>query len=180
MFARIINSVTQKEFFPLWAVLILFVLFDINTRLTQYETKKNSNWQIETLNKSAGLLLSKEQADSITTDIDNFQVTPEPETNTNKAMSEAEQLAQRGEVGELFSGNIRYRLAGIFDKDERFAVIQQYNVSTNDKELIKGSVFEHLKNYEITEVLANKITLTSNDNRQISLYLYKQHKIAIK
>jgi len=176
MLNNLINSVTQKVFLPLWAVLILFVFFDISTRLTQFETKKSSNWKIESVSTDNALILSQEQANSIIADINNFQVTPETEveTNVNKATSEAEQLAQQGSLGELFAGNIRYRLVGIFDKGERFAVIQQHDISNNEQKLIKLSVLEHLKNYQITKVLANKITLISNDNRQISLYLYKQ------
>jgi len=176
MFSRIINSVTQKEIFPLWLMLAVLVFIDISTRLTEFETKKNTHWALAEATEKTGLILNKEQADSITSAIDSYQVTPEHEkgANINNTMSEAEQLAQQGSLSELFSGTIRYRLVGIFDKNERFSVIQQYDISTNEQKLIKLSVLEHLKNYQITKILANKVTLTSTDNRQISLYLYTQ------
>jgi len=173
MLNSILNSFTQKVFLPLWAVLIFFIFVDISTRLTQFETKKNSNWKMETVSENAALLLSKEQANKIIADINDFQVDPEDELGAD-IMSEAEQLAQQGSLSELFSGSIRYRLVGIFDKGERFAVIQQHDTANNEQELIKLSVLESLKNYKITKILANKVTLTSNDNRQISLYLYNQ------
>ena len=176
MFSRIINSVTQKEIFPLWLMLAVLVFIDISTRLTEFETKKNTNWKLAEATENAGLILNKEQADSIISEINSYQVTPEHEkgANINNTMSETEQLAQQGSLSELFSGTIRYRLVGIFDKNERFTVIQQYDISTNEQKLIKLSVLEHLKNYQITKILANKVTLTSTDNRQISLYLYTQ------
>ncbi|MBL0710077.1 MAG: hypothetical protein JJV99_03520 [Colwellia sp.] len=175
MLSRIINSVTQKEFIPLWFILVVLVFIDISTRLTEFKTKKNTHWALAEATENAGLILNKEQADSIISAIDNYQITPEKEAgNINNTMSAAEQQAQQGSLSELFSGTIRYRLVGIFDKNERFSVIQQYDISTNEQKLIKLSVLEHLKNYQITKILANKVTLTSTDNRQISLYLYTQ------
>lgn len=176
MLKAIIISSFQKVFFPVWVLLVFFILLDITTRLTNYEIKSSNNWKITSFDENAGLKLNQAQADIIIKNINNYQKTSknETETSVNKTMSAAEQLAQQGRLSQLYSGDMRYRLVGIFNKSERFAVIQQLDTSMDKQKLLKVNVLENLQNYKITKILANKVILNSNDNRQISLYLYKK------
>jgi hypothetical protein len=173
MLSHIKNSFTQKFFFPVWGILAVFILLDITTRLINYETKDNSQWKLQSISKDTILTLQAEQAESIIKMINNYQTTPEIQTHTNQTMSEAEQLAQQGSLNQLYAGNIRYRLVGIFDKNEPFAVIQQLDVSTNEQSLVKVKVLERLKNYKITKIFPDKVTLESDNNGQVTLFLYK-------
>ncbi|PCH94198.1 MAG: hypothetical protein COB83_12250 [Gammaproteobacteria bacterium] len=176
MFKGIISHSVQKVFLPLWAVLIIFVLVDVSVRLTNYEIKNKDNWKITSVDESADLKLSQEQAKTIIKNINNFEVTTEPSTESDedRAMSAAEQLTQQGDLSQLYAGNIQYRLVGIFDKNGRFAVIQQFDTTVNEKKLIRVSALDSLQNYKITKILADKVILNSDDDRQISLHLYKK------
>jgi len=173
MLSHIKNSFTQKFFFPLWGILVVFILLDITTRLINYETKDNTHWQLKSISKETILTLQAEQAERLIKMINNYQTTPEIHTHTHQTMSEADQLAQQGSLNQLYAGNIRYRLVGIFDKNEHFAVIQQLDVSTNEQSLVKVNVLERLKNYKITKIFPNKVTLESDNNGQVTLFLYK-------
>ena len=110
------RQLSQKVFFPLWVVLIIFSLVDITTRLTDYEIKNNDNWQMAELDEESTFALNEEQAKRIITAIDAFQVPTETASSASEGMSAAEQLAQQGDLGQLFAGDIRYRLVGVFDK----------------------------------------------------------------
>ncbi|MFT5813786.1 MAG: hypothetical protein ACI9VT_001544 [Psychroserpens sp.] len=166
-------SFTQKFFFPLWGLLVVFILLDITTRLINYETKDNSQWKLKSISKETILTLQAEQVASIIKMLNNYQTTPEIHTHTHQTMSEAEQLAQQGSLNQLYAGNIRYRLVGIFDKNEPFAVIQQLDVLTNEQNLVKVNVLERLKNYKVTKIFPDNVTLKSDNNGKITLFLYK-------
>jgi hypothetical protein len=173
MLSHIKNSFTEKFFFPLWGILVISITLDITTRLINYETQDNSQWKLQSINKAPILTLQAEQAESIIKLLNNYQTAPEIQTNTNQTMSEAEQLAQQGSLNQLYAGNIRYRLVGIFDKNEPFAVIQQLDVLKNEQSLVKVKVLERLKNYKITKIFPDKVTLESDNDSQVTLFLYK-------
>jgi len=169
------NSLTQKIFLPLWGILTAFILVDITTRLTNYETSDNSRWKIESASENNGLMLNQEQELLIINAINNYEITTVVDNaSTNDRMSSAEQLAQHGDLSQLYAGKIRYRLVGIFDKKERFAVIEQMDTSVNEKKLIRISTLANIQNYKITKIAANKVLLISTDHREISLYLYQK------
>lgn len=179
MLSDIIKKYTQKVYLPCWGGLIVIIFLDISTRLTYMETKQNLPWKVASEAKNEMLTLSQAQAEEIATAISHFEISSEVESKVNNTMSEAEQLAQQGDLQQLFAGDKRYRLVGIFDKSERFAVIQQLDTTLNKQELIKVTAAERLQGYEITKIFANKATLTSDDKREITLFLYKQLEKAI-
>jgi len=175
MFNRLKASFVQKQFMPLWLIITLLILLDISTRLTSYETEQNDTWKIASASKNVGFYLDQAQGKLIKSSIDAYQAAElETKSKANIGMSEADQLAQQGDLSQLYAGNIRYRLVGIFDKSGRFAVIQQLNIAENENKLIKVAMTESLQGYQVTEILSNKVILRSNDNRQVSLFLYKK------
>lgn len=174
MFIKPIKTYTQRIFLPCWLILFVIIFLDITTRLTNTNVKPSSPWQAASAADNAVFTLEQAQAEQITNAINNYEVSSAPQTSENSVMSEAEQLAQQGDLSELFSGNTRYRLAGIFEKQQRFAVIEQFDVSANESKLIKVSVTDSLQGYEVANIFANKVTLNSSDNRQINLFLYKK------
>ena len=177
---NVIKTYTQKILIPCWLVLLIVIFFDISTRLTNIEIKQSLPWQVADQAKSGAFSLNQEQAKAIAEAINNYEVSSEIETAVDNTMSEAEQRAQQGDLNQLFSGNKRYRLIGIFDNNERFAVIKQLDVTVNTEKLIKVTIADSLQDYKVTKILANKVILNSGDKREITLFLYQQLEKAIK
>lgn len=174
MLKNIILNMTQKKLIVVWFILALFIIIDFTSRLTDYDSVSKANISLEKIEQNSILMLEQKEAESIIAALNRYQVQNESKLKSHEIMSEAEQNAQRGNLNQLYAGNIQFRLIGVFDKSELFAVIQQKDVSLNEYELIKIGPSEKLKNYQVVKIYPDKITLLSDDNRQITLFLYSK------
>jgi len=164
--------------YPVLVGLFMLIVFDISTRLINTETAKPLIWKSDNDNTQINekLRFNQEQADAINHALNNYEQETLATTNTNtngQAISEAEKLAQQGNLNQLYAGDFRYRLVGVFKEKISFAIIQQYNVKTKVQQLIKLKQTEHINNYQISTILANSVLLKSSNKRQIKLFLYK-------
>ncbi|MFT5814426.1 MAG: hypothetical protein ACI9VT_002187 [Psychroserpens sp.] len=172
MLKQIMHNITQKKLILLWIILASFVMIDITTRLTDNDSIKTAKVKIEKVENNSALMLEPEDAEVIIANINQYQIQTESDISNNEIMAEAEQNAQNGDLSQLYAGNFRFRLVGVFDKSELFAVIQQMDVTVNEQKLTRISTFERLQNYKVVKINSDKISLLSDDNRQITLFLY--------
>lgn len=176
MWLSLKTGVFQKSLIPLWFLLAVLAAFDIGNRINNNKAEVNSTWQLEPLNEKLTINLDNDQANEIITAINQYELTQLDEEQPANIMSDADQNNQKGNLDEFYSGELRYRLIGVFDKNERFAVLKEFNVSTNQNTLKKITKFERIKNYQVTDILANTLILQSEDDRIITLFLYKTNK----
>lgn len=169
-----LSAFTQKALLPIWALLIFLALLDINTRLISAPIEAGNHWQTATLQQSRVQRLKQVQAKQIISNINDYESEPEivATAQTEQTLSEAEQAAQLGDLNQLYAGNIRFRLMGIFANNGHFAVLLRKNFSENTQETVKVQVGESLKSYKLSTILANKLLLEAADGRQISLNLF--------
>ncbi|MFT5812278.1 MAG: hypothetical protein ACI9VT_000012 [Psychroserpens sp.] len=170
--AGLLDKVTAKALLPLWAILVLLALLDITTRLQVAPSASQKAWQLSDSQITKGVQITAGRAMAINLAIDKYEQASAL-APTQYQMSNAEQLAQEGDLEQLYSGDMRYRLVGIFKQQSAFAVIEQEHLRTNEKENNKVTLQSTLNDYQVNEILSNKIVLMSKEKRQVTLYLYK-------
>ena len=168
---------TQKALLPIWGLLIASSLLDVSARLSTQEVSTGGLRQTDLLQQTHVQKLSQPQAKQISSTITHFEAEPAliEAVETQQNMSEAEQLAQQGKLNQLYAGDLRFRLIGIFAKNGYFAVLSRKDIATDSQALIKVQVDEQLGNYKIGRILANQLQLEADDGRKISLHLFKKN-----
>ncbi|SEK46937.1 hypothetical protein SAMN05216262_101433 [Colwellia chukchiensis] len=170
---KLLQTITAKPLLPVWAILVLLSVLDITTRLNVGDNSPQKPWQQSDHHITQGLQIDTKHAATIRQLINAYQQQDQtPSVNDNR-MSDAQQLAQKGELAELFSGDLRYRLLGIFKQQQAFAVIEQHHMISDEKETLKITLQSSLNGYQVRDIASNKIELISNDQRQVTLYLYQ-------
>jgi hypothetical protein len=169
------HSLTSKVHLPLWTGLVILIAIDLITRINVTPVKQNKLWQDEKAAKVIAEYISEAEATKIGFAINNYAVQSNlDEVPGDNYLSVKEQNAQQGDMHELFSGEMRYRLMGIFKKRTAFAVIEQENLLTNEQQIIKLTLSSSLNNYQVNDILANKVIFSSQEDHQVSLYLYNK------
>jgi hypothetical protein len=168
-----LSNVTRKELLPVWLCIFVLIIADLLVRFSTVDVELNTQWQKAQDNSEASPVLSENHYDEIIKRLTLFSG-PEkpPKDNIEQGMSDAEQLAQQGDLNELYAKNFRYRLMGIIEQNYRFAVILQENLLTKKQDVIKVKEQESLMIYSIKKILDDKVTIAGND-KEINLFLYK-------
>ncbi|WP_448246068.1 hypothetical protein [Thalassotalea agariperforans] len=177
--ANYTNTLNSKVLYPLLVCIVILILFDITTRLSIGEANEQTSWESDNIKPPDYLKVSPQQAKKIITIINNYEQAEIINANKVKGMSEAEKLAQQGDLDKIYVGDMRYLLVGIFKEAQAFAVVQQQNVKTRENKLIQITISDKLDIYQVNEILANKVILQSDDGRRIDLFLYKTNNMAI-
>jgi len=164
-------KLSKKELLPLLLILFIAILFDITSRFNGGEANNGSIWKSENGIVSNTISLNQSNADALLNLLNRYE-TSEELTNKKNGMSEADQLAQQGDLNELFSKDMRYRLMGIFNHNDRFAVISKQNTENNKQELIRVRVKDNLEDYQVADILADRIII-SHGIKEANLFLYK-------
>lgn len=173
----ILTSFMQKALLPIWALLLLFALLDSSMRLNTADINNLEHWQAKVPAVAAMQMLSQEQAEQITSGINKYEVEAQSAAipaEKNTGMSDAEKAAQQGKLNQLYAGDLRFRLMGVFAQNGHFAVLLRKDLSGDTQQLLKVQAGELLENYKISKILANKVLLEADDGRQISLTLFKK------
>lgn len=169
------KSITKKELLPIWIILCVIILVDMFSRFTPADIAADNEWNSKVNNSQSNIGLSQQHAEHITAIISAFEAsTGLAGGNSSEIgiMSQAAQLAQEGDLNEFFSGNLRYRLVGIFNQNRRFAIVSQENLLNNEQVLLNVEVLDEVNKYQIKHILSDKVIFTRND-KQISLFLYR-------
>jgi hypothetical protein len=169
-----LTNVTRKELLPVWLFIFVLIISDLLVRFSTVDVELNAQWQKAQDNSEASPVLSKNHYDEIIKQLTLFSGPEKPPkaNNIEQGMSDAEQLAQQGDLNELYAKNFRYRLMGIIEQNYRFAVILQENLLTKKQEVIKVKELESLMIYNIKKIFDDKVTIVGND-KEINLFLYK-------
>jgi hypothetical protein len=172
---HLIYSLTSKVHLPLWTGLLILIAVDLITRINVTPVQQNKPWEDEKATRVIADYISEAEATKISFAINNYEVQSSlDEVPGDNYPSVTEQNAQQGDMHELFSGEMRYRLMGIFKKSTAFAVIEQENLLTNEQKIIKITLSSSLNNYQVNDISANKVIFSSQEGRQVSLYLYNK------
>lgn len=171
---KILLSLKQRALWPIWLLLIIVIILDLKYRFANHLSNDNNDWQIETNQVVLAQVLSPEEAKIIAEILSEYDIAKEqvsaPKSTT---LSEAEQAAQQGRINQLYSGDLRFRLVGIFTQQQNFAVLSGKDLASSTDKVLKVKVDEKLGEYLITAILANEIQLLAEDKRQITLKLFK-------
>lgn len=173
---QLLAYITDKHFFPVWIFLIIMVMFDLNTRFNTQSNSAQSNWQISEQLITPKGHLQQQDADIILAGFKKFEQNQANKINQPTklaAMSLAEQANQQGLLSQLYIGNLRYRLVGVFTDDEAFAVLQQTDITNAEQTLVKVKAGDMLNQYQVKQINSNQVTIHSN-SQIISLDLYKK------
>jgi len=171
-YSSVLNT---KALLPLWLGIIVVILFDMIIRLTNLPTYETATWQSNNIAVGKKRYLSGNQAKAIISGINNFEKNALAVNNKDQNTLQTNELNQQGDLNQLYAGNFRYRVIGIFKEKAFFAVIQQHNLKTKERKLIQVGISESINNYQVIKIMANKVLLTSTDNRQVNLFLYKNN-----
>lgn len=161
----------QKILYPLWFCLIVIIIVDIMTRFVVTSNNDKDLWGNDSPPFIIPEGLNSQVANKIIQAINDYETDVQIPIVT-KGMSESERLAQEGNLNQVYTSDMRYRLIGVIKEKKAFAIVQQQNIKTKENTLIQISLFESLSHYKVTNILANKITLQGNDKREIHLFLY--------
>jgi hypothetical protein len=169
-------SITEKQFLPIWGVLIIVMVTDVTTRLNTENISSEDKWQITDNAATTMTNLQQQETDDILTALTAYEVAEvdnKDSSSTIEGMSAAEQAEQQGLLGQLYIGDLRYRLVGVFTDKMSFAILQQKNIVSGEQVLIKVKANDMLKHYKVEKILTNQVIITSNTHN-ISLDLYKK------
>jgi hypothetical protein len=163
----------EKNLFPLLAILMILAIIDLTTRLSVDQPISSKNWQKENSKPIQEKRLTQVQAKIVINAITDYSQELNKNVTDNR-MSKAQQLAQQGNLNQLYSGDMSYRLMGVFQQNKAFAVILQKNIPTNEEKMRQVGLLTDLNDYQVTKIARNSVTLISSNNRQVTLYLYKK------
>lgn len=169
-------GVTDKQYVPVWLFLLILIMIDLNARFNIQPASAQNNWQLNEQLITPRVHLQQQDSDLILAALNPFeqdQVNDISVSTSLAAMSLAQQAQQQGLLSQLYVGNLRYRLVGVFTDHAGFAVLQQTNITNAEKTLVKVKAGDMLNQYQVNNILSNQVTITS-DTRNISLDLYKK------
>ena len=172
-----LDCFTNKQFLPIWLLCIILVIIDASSRLNFAAGEQDNNWQIAQSEMSTKAFLLQQDLDKILAGLADYDIETKADSktaNTSQGMSAEEQAKQQGQLEQLYIGNLRYRLVGIFADSKIFAILKQKNINTNEESLVKVAVNDKLQRYKVTKILVNQVLLTSDSNQNITLDLYKK------
>ncbi len=166
---------TSKAHLPLLLALTIFMVVDVITRINMTIMPQSKPWRDENTTKVMIEKITATQTAMISDAINHYKI----EKNSDIArvatlLSTAEQNAQQGDLEQLFSGDMRYRLMGVFKEKHAFAAIQQKNLLSEEEKTIKVTLSSSLNNYQVDDISANKVTFSSQQGLQVALYLYNK------
>ncbi|MDO6426502.1 hypothetical protein Q4489_05725 [Thalassotalea sp. 1_MG-2023] len=166
-----LNRFTKQELLFVWLVLIIFILFDLFTRINTSSDDINNVWSQQSLSTTPLLLLDNVHLNELANKLDKFEQSEKPGVEKQQGLTEAERIAQQGDLNELYAKNMRLTLVGVFNQGGRFAVIAQENLTTSKRELLRVSLSDTIDGYTVQNILPNKLVLTGYNN-EINLHLY--------
>jgi len=174
---KLFLSVTDKQFLPIWLLLIVVMIIDVTTRLNTAQVNSAKNWEISENIITTRAHLSPQDTNDILAAFAGYDVDVKDETSSAMkmdGMSAEAQAEQQGRLAQLYVGNLRYRLMGVFADKVSFAILQQKDIVSGEQILVKVKTSDTLRHYQVEKILANQVIITSTTNKKISLDLYKK------
>jgi hypothetical protein len=167
-----------KELAPVIAGLCILMLLDMTLRLSLEDREGQRPWKPAASTPAALKRLTSKDAVAIMTALGQYD-TPQVEsaqsaTDANTVSAE-QQAKQEGNLDQLYVGQLRFRLVGVFSRGERFAVLQQRDVTQNSKpELKKVEIGDTLNDYMVVGIDIDRVQLDTEDGRQVVLMLFSK------
>ncbi len=90
----------------------------------------------------------------------------------NPRLSEEFQNKQKGALSQLFIGDYSYRPIGVFDSQEKFALLEQRHLTNRKTKRIKIVEGQQIENYSVIAIELNSIKIAA-DKREVSLRLFE-------
>ncbi len=166
-----LKKFTKRELVVVWGIILFLIFFDFVTRFNDGTAQVSNEWSQEQLSSTGLLALNEVEFKQISEKLKRYESTAKTKVEKQQGLSEAEMLAQKGDLKELYAKNMRLMLVGTFEQDGRFAVVAQENLTTNKRELRRVTLTDTLNGYAVTNILPNKLILTGYSN-VINLHLY--------
>lgn len=166
---------------PLYPFLLVFALVDITWRLLP-STESSEDSSMPAVMPLARPMPSTLLVQSIADFKASIAMANAVEQNVDdvspvEGMSAEEQAQQRGLLQQLWIGDLRYRLVGIFSvqhDSQHFAVLSAQEGNSSQQASRQLTVGNELSGYLVTEISTTSIVLQSQDGRSITLRLFEK------
>lgn len=168
------SAFSDKRLLPVWLVVALIILWDLSSRFSNQAQLNENDWQLEMLDASERRQLSDQDADALLALFARFN-NESSNSAGEKGLTQEQLLAQKGELKELYSSALKYRLVGIIGTDERVAVLTETQLASGTSKLREVKASQSLEEYKVEAVQADGIKIMGNGN-SIFLKLYNWSK----
>lgn len=168
------TSIFNRSLLPVWLCLVFIALIDLTGRVWLEEESNEDNWQVKHLNAAADWRPSKTEIETLKALLSAYEQAVEEEQSIEAGMALELQKSQQGDLAQLFDGEARYRLVGIFNHSDLFGVLSHYDFSSKKANVMKVKLGDIIGAYKVAAISNDAVKFTSDDSREITLFLYKK------
>lgn len=161
--------------------IFIFSLIDFSSRLYLSDISGKGEAALATSSYPTYMRLEDATAKNILSAYQQFD--NKKKTKVNKpapgisGISLQQQQQQQGELDKLFADNLVFTLKAVIENSrvqgERYALLEQLDIKTGKKELVRLALNNALFGYKLVNISANYINLTAGE-RTINLRLYRK------
>lgn len=167
-------NIFNRSLLPVWLLLVVVALIDLTGRVWIEDESKEDTWRVKPLNVTTDWRPSTTEIEPLKALLSAYEQAVEEEQSVEAGMALELQKSQQGDLAQLFDGEARYRLAGIFNHNDLFGVLSHYDFSSKETNVMKVKLGDVIGAYKVAAISNDAVKFTSVDSREITLFLYKK------
>jgi hypothetical protein len=148
------------------------VLPEIGANSKEVDSKKNAFTLINELFKDEFTRLENSRVVKVEEEKDKQVLTENPASVETVGLSLTDELAQTGDVQEVYVGQYKIILTGIFKSENWYATISKIDLKSNDIKNQRVTVGDNIQGYSIDKIGGKAVSLSKGE-QMLTLQLFK-------